>query len=487
MKLVIVGGGIAGLSAGIYARMHGFECEILEKNHYIGGECTGWRRGDFYIDNCMHWLMGTKENTELNAAWREVGALDDDVEIHYPEAFYISEYNGKTLTFWKDLEKTKREMLAISKEDKKQISLFIKNVKRAKGLSMPVAAPPELMSKMQLMHLGLPMVKMLPVLKKYNKISIAEYAESFKHPLLKRAIKDYLSTNSSASSLFTSYATFAEGDGGIPKGFSSGLSKRMAKKFTDLGGKISLGSAVTGIKKEDGIIKGVITDKNYLGCEKIIFATDFAVTYSLLGEEYRPPMLTKALENPDLYPVHSEFQIAFYTDTPIENVKSTFIFETDKMVIGTREFTRLGIRAYDYDGFAPEGKYLYQCCLVQYKKDYDFWKALSDKNDGSYNQIKQKQAQTLVDEIEKYTEIKVNLIDVWTPCTYNKWCGAYLGSYMAFMRTPTSKLPSFPSKVDGISNCYIASQWQREPGGLATALTMGKFAVQWIEKDEARK
>ncbi len=483
MKVLIIGGGIAGLSAAVHAQMKGFECEIIEKNHCIGGECTGWKRGDFYIDNCIHWLMGSKKDTKLNDAWREVGALNNDVEIYFPDSFYISEYQGQHLTLWKDLEKTKEEMLRISPDDRKEILRFIKNVKRATGLSMPVDAPPELMSKKQLLHLGLPMIKMLPILRKYNKITIAEYAKSFKHPLLQRMVTDYLSTNSSASSLFTSYGTFVEGDGGIPKGFSSNLANRMAEKFLALGGKISLNTSAIGIDTNNSKITGVKTDKGYYECDKVIFATDFAVTYSLLGKEYMPAELASALEQSDLYPVHSEFQIAFYTDAPIDNIKSTTVFETDEMTIGTKSFTRLGIRAYDYDKFAPDEKYLYQCCLVQYKEDYLFWKSLADKKDGSYKRIKEEQANAIVEQIEKYTGAKINLIDVWTPYTYNKWCGAYLGSYMAFMRTPTAKLPTFKSKVDGIQNCYIASQWQRAPGGLATALTMGKFAVQWMEKD----
>ena len=41
-KVVIIGGGIAGLAAGIYALNAGFEAEIYEKNAIPGGECMGW-------------------------------------------------------------------------------------------------------------------------------------------------------------------------------------------------------------------------------------------------------------------------------------------------------------------------------------------------------------------------------------------------------------------------------------------------------------
>ena len=57
-KISIIGGGIAGLSAGCYARMNGFEAEIFESHSISGGVCTGWKRGGYMIDGCLDWLMG---------------------------------------------------------------------------------------------------------------------------------------------------------------------------------------------------------------------------------------------------------------------------------------------------------------------------------------------------------------------------------------------------------------------------------------------
>lgn len=40
--LVIVGCGLAGLSAGCYARRNGFRTTIIEHNLALGGVCTAW-------------------------------------------------------------------------------------------------------------------------------------------------------------------------------------------------------------------------------------------------------------------------------------------------------------------------------------------------------------------------------------------------------------------------------------------------------------
>jgi len=86
-KIIIIGGGVAGLTAGIYAQKNGYDSCILEKNHILGGECTGWDRKGYHIDGCIHWLVGTKENTPMYKLWETAGALGNTVEIYHPETF----------------------------------------------------------------------------------------------------------------------------------------------------------------------------------------------------------------------------------------------------------------------------------------------------------------------------------------------------------------------------------------------------------------
>jgi len=57
-RVVIVGGGLAGLSAGCYARVNDFDVTIVEHNLALGGVCTAWQRGAYLVDGCIHWLTG---------------------------------------------------------------------------------------------------------------------------------------------------------------------------------------------------------------------------------------------------------------------------------------------------------------------------------------------------------------------------------------------------------------------------------------------
>jgi phytoene dehydrogenase-like protein len=58
-QIIIVGAGIAGLSAGIYARMNGYKTTILEMHNIPGGLCTAWERKGYTFDISMHMLTGS--------------------------------------------------------------------------------------------------------------------------------------------------------------------------------------------------------------------------------------------------------------------------------------------------------------------------------------------------------------------------------------------------------------------------------------------
>jgi hypothetical protein len=62
-------------------------------------------------------MIGTTSGTALNKIWKDVGALEDDLEIIQADKMYTSELNGEKITLWKDLERTEKELLALSPED----------------------------------------------------------------------------------------------------------------------------------------------------------------------------------------------------------------------------------------------------------------------------------------------------------------------------------------------------------------------------------
>ena len=71
-KIVIIGGGIAGLCAAVYARKSGYDVEVLEMGQNPGGLATSWPRGEYTFEACLHWLLGSNPNDHMYSRWQEI-------------------------------------------------------------------------------------------------------------------------------------------------------------------------------------------------------------------------------------------------------------------------------------------------------------------------------------------------------------------------------------------------------------------------------
>ena len=88
-KIVIIGGGIAGLSCGCYLQMNGLQTEILEAGLLPGGLCTAWHRGPYVFDGCLRWLLGTNPSSAFHQIWTELGAIAGREILSHDEVMRI--------------------------------------------------------------------------------------------------------------------------------------------------------------------------------------------------------------------------------------------------------------------------------------------------------------------------------------------------------------------------------------------------------------
>ncbi len=481
-KVVIAGGGIAGLSAGIYALKAGFEAEIYEKNALPGGECMGWNRKGYHIDNCIHWLTGTDPDTKLWQVWKTVGAIDENTEYAAEDKFYTSILDGKRVTLWHDTDKTRKELLEIAPEDADEINKFMDHVEYAKSCVIPSDKPLDMMGIKDYIAMGKEMADFPKVMKEYGKISLSELAEKFKTPVMKKLMTDYLPKEYTAYSFLVSYATMASGNGKIPLKGSLAMTLRIAEKFKEMGGRIFTNAPAKRIVIEGNRATGLeLADGTVVEADEVITAVDTAFLYgNLIDRKYMPKDLKKAYENRKAYPVTSGFQIACAIDADFSET-GTVVFDCEPLSIGDQKYERMSVKSYAYDkSFAPEGRTVLQANVVQSDEDYRYWESLSKEE---YKAKKAELSEQLVERIVKaFPELdgRIEILDCWTPLTYNRYCNAYHGSYMGFVTTVGNKQMRFKGVVKGVSNLFVAGQWVMSPGGLPIALVSGKFAVQRI-------
>ncbi len=487
-KVVVIGGGIAGLTAGIYALKSGFDAEIYEKNAIAGGECIGWNRKGYHIDNCIHWLTGTKKGTQMYDLWKTVGALTDDTEYAKIDSFYISTHEGKSVTLWNDLERTRKELIAAAPEDEEEINKFIQYTEYSKQCLFPAAKPMEMWGIKDYIAMGRDMGDMGKVMKEFGKISLHEYSKRFKSPLLRKMIVDYLPGEYTAYSLLVSYATMADGNGNIPMGASLQMTLRIVKKFEELGGKIYYNSGVDHIVLGNKCAEGIeLTDGRVISADYVIPTVDSYVMFNkFIPKEYMPKGYKVAYSNPKDYPAMSGFQIAYAVSTSYDRGETVFV-DIDPLKVGSRTFNRMYVKAYGYDPvFVKDGKQVIQMDINQTDADYEFWKGLSEEE---YKAEKERLVAEVSRRIvENFPELDGDLefLDCWTPLTYERYCGAYRGSYMSFVATPSAQRINFDGRIKGIKNLYMAGQWTGSTGGLPVAAASGKFAIQRLLKDNKR-
>jgi len=109
-KVVIIGAGIAGLSAGCYACMNGYDVEIHEAHSQPGGLCTSWRRGDSVIDGWTHWLTHSRPGTGYYRVWEELGAVQGRKIFDRDVLSIVVARDGRTLHLCIDIDRLEQHL-----------------------------------------------------------------------------------------------------------------------------------------------------------------------------------------------------------------------------------------------------------------------------------------------------------------------------------------------------------------------------------------
>ncbi len=488
MKTVlIIGGGIAGLTAGIYAQTAGFRSVMIEKHHLSGGECTGWDREGFHIDGCIHWLMGTDAKSGLNRIWKEVGALQEHTVIHQPEIIVRVECEGSTVFLYRDIEKCKAHFLEVSPQDREETEKLCGYIEAFFGFEPPIDQPPDLMNPVQLAGLLLSMGSIGGVKRTLGKITVREYAGRFRNPAIRKALCSIVPESFSAFILASSLGTLMSGNGGRPAEGSRALAQRMEARYKDLGGELLLRREVEQIVVDGGRATGVVlTDGTKINGDYIVPCCDPHITFErLLGGRYNDRKFQDRDRDEQTYPLQSSVNIALGIDADLAEVERALLFQTAPYDFEDQRMDMLSCKHYgDEPSFAPMGTGVMN---VYFHGDYGWWKAKSRK---AYTEEKDRLAADVIWRIEeRFPELKgkIRVLDVTTPLTHQRYCGAHKGSWMAYGTTPRGKQLFHNGRVRGIRNLCLGGQWLMPPGGLPAALLTGKWAVQRIQNMDGKR
>ena len=487
-KVIVVGAGIAGLAAAIYARRSGFDVTIYESHIIPGGLSTSWTRKGYLFEGGMHWLTGSSEKMPLNAVWKELGALQDNNPIMVKDPFYTLINGDKHLCLYRDLDKLQKHLIEYAPEDTKAIKKMCKDVRLFQSVHCIVSDLPGL--KVETPHnptlkelclMGKAAPRLLPLINE----SYLHYIHRFKNEDLRHLFQTVIGLRYNALSFIYTLAAFSTGDCGYPIGGSIRMAQNMAKTFEELGGKIQYRSPVTQVVTENKKVTGIICKEEFVPCDAVIVTQD---TRQAIDTLFNPPlnehwanvMRKNAIGEQNMF-------VCLGVKATFKHLPKAVVYPLEKpFEAGGLKFDELRINNYsEYQDHSPEGCTSLTCLLLG--DSYEYWKKA--KEDGTYKEKKKDLCDRFIAEVEKFMpEIKgnVEVTDVATPCTYERYCHTYQGSWMSVW-TPKGKAINYPIKDKEISGLYFAGQRVQMPGGLPIAVGTGRTAAQHLCRDNKIK
>ena len=187
--IAIIGAGIAGLAAGCYAQMNGYQSHIFELHDLPGGLCTAWERKGYTFDGCLHYLLGSAPGQPFNQVWQELGAVQGRPMIHHEELMRIIGPGGETFVGYCDPDRLADHIKQLSPEDGGLADDLAEGIRAFLSFDMSAlqTKPRSLMTGPEGLELGKSMLPFMLPLIRWAGVSSAEFAERFHSPFLRCA------------------------------------------------------------------------------------------------------------------------------------------------------------------------------------------------------------------------------------------------------------------------------------------------------------
>jgi phytoene dehydrogenase-like protein len=477
-KMVIIGGGIAGLCAGVYARKKGFATEITEMHSMAGGLATAWKRGGYTFENCVHWLVGSKKGADLNDLWREVFDIDR-LEFYNSAIQSVAEKGGARIALYRDNDALEREFCAKAPEDAQAIADFMRDVRKLTGFRMPMADG--FFQKAISYTRAIPY---LPLLSRASKITVKDYGKRFTNPLLRSFFQGIISDLSAVALLF-SFAWINGGNGGYPIGGSLRMIELIEENYRKLGGGIRFNARVKRIIVKDERACGVeLEGGEIIDADLVVSAADsHATLFDMLGEQYLDEKTKQRFTTMKPFPSYLMVSLGVAREFAGEPELLSLLLDEPIRIDDRTEIDNAAFRIFSYDPtFAPRGKTAIVSFIPTY--NYEYWTQLRENSPERYRSEKQRVADKIIDVFDKRypgSKEKIEIIDVATPATVLRYTNNWQGSMEGWLLTPKTGARQLPCTVPGIRNFYMVGQWISPGGGLPAGLITARNVINRLD------
>ena len=497
---IIIGGGLAGLTAGATLAKFGKKVLLLEQHYKPGGCATTFKRGDFIIEVGLHEMSGLNEDSKLMRIFKMMD-VDKEVEFVQVPEFYGVVSDGKDFVFPHGFQNATKALLDKYPDEEKGIKKFVKLLTgvRKEALSLP-GTP--LMRK-----LIYPLMPLLyPNLVEATKHTVGSWLD--KHISNENTKLDlvahiaYWGDDPYTLSMYyfcLPFAGFIENGGHFIKGGSQKLSDHLAAYIEKQCGSVLLGKMAEKIVTKNGRAIGVtfrdVFNKNSepitVPCDNAVANCAIPLVPALLDEPHATSLKQQIKSKTSSCSLLSVY-LGFKTNLEKFGVKhySNFIQGVDVKSLKDvhpnqkGDWSKRSFIFVDYgqidSQLAPEGKSAGAICTVDYLKD---WERLSKDE---YKAKKEEVAQILLQRLDKqFPGIKesIEYYEVATPKTMQRFTLNPEGTPYGFNQSKEQTGTKRFRNNFLIPNLYFASAWAFPGGGFEGSITGGFLAALQMNRD----
>lgn len=496
--VIIIGGGMGGLSAAAHLATKSFKVLLLEQHSKVGGCTTNFRRGAFTFDASLHAMAGGLSGKKDRGLYQllEIAGVREKVEIYELPHFYRSIYPGIDIRLPGNWEGYKRALKERWPEESEGIEKYHR---LCSGLYDDIMTLKDLFRHSGFR--GLTAKALVPLRQRtffawMDKTAEDLMDECFKSEEIKAVVSQmwmyYGAPVPEQTALLPLAATEVFLTDGVShiKGTSQALSNAYAERIRELGGVVKTDSLVTRIIIEKGMAKGVETESGDRYTARYVVAnTDpYQMVFKLVGEEHFPEDYLERLK--ELKPANSLFGVYLglnidlkkrgYTDTEIfySTTRDTRLLY-DNMMKGDYKNGAVVIAVYSNYGdpiYAPPGK---SNVVLTTFSDYKIW----PEDRIAYQRMKEEKMKELIQlasrvipelAVPGYIEVK----EGYTPRTIARYTMNRGGVIYGFYISPEQwqKIPN----ATPIDNLFIASNWSQGWFGVANCQINGWMAARLI-------
>jgi len=423
-----------------------------------------------------------------------VGALAGSQVIDLDEFMRIECKDGPALVFYRDVDRLERHLLELGPEDGALIREFTNGIRKLTRFDMPLDKAAALYTPWDKLAMFLRMAPLGPAFLKWRKVTVEDFAKRLESPALKRAFASMTGEMGSFPmlGLMMPLSWQHQKTAGYPLGGSLPFARNIERRFLGLGGEVKYGARVERVLVEDDRAVGVrLADGSEHEADIVISAADgHSTIFDLLGGKYANDAIRGPYEG-GMTPFPPLLYVGIGVADPLPDVpqvSSGISFPLEpKVEIDGKVRDRLSMNVYNYDPtLAPAGKTV---IVVMISSDYDRWKAHS-LDPVRYRAEKSLAGERVLDAIAQRlpgTRSKVEMIDVATPMTWERYTGNWRASYEGWLLTGASLGKGLPTTLPGLRNFRMVGQWVAPGGGLPPAVSTARDAVQILCKEDGKQ